>query len=102
MVSYTQNELLSITDFTKSISKVLGNLKENSLEKVGVLKNNKLEAVVISTDEYERLKEIEELMNTIEHKEIYELVKQRSETSKDDFISIDEMAKKLNIDMSSL
>ena len=49
MVSYTQNELLSITDFTKSISKILGNLKEHSLEKVGVLKNNKLEAVVIST-----------------------------------------------------
>ena len=36
--------------------------------KVGVLKNNKLEAVVISTQEYERLKELEELMNNIEHK----------------------------------
>ena len=70
MVSYTQNELLSITDFTKSISKILGNLKEHSLEKVGILKNNKLEAVVISTQEYERLKEIEELMNNIEHKEL--------------------------------
>ena len=57
MVSYTQNELLSITDFTKSISKILGDIKEHSIEKVGVLKNNKLEAVVISTDEYERLKE---------------------------------------------
>ena len=32
MVSYTQNELLSITDFTKSISKILGNLKEHSLK----------------------------------------------------------------------
>jgi len=40
MVSYTQNELLSITDFTKSISKVLGNLKSEIVEKVGVLKNN--------------------------------------------------------------
>ena len=37
MVSYTQNELLSITDFTKSLSKVLGNLKGKVVEKVGVV-----------------------------------------------------------------
>lgn len=102
MVSYTQNELLSITDFTKSISKVLGALKEHSVEKVGVLKNNKLEAVVISTDEYERLKEIEELVNNIEHKEIYETVQSRISTPKSDYVSIDDMAKKLNIDMGNL
>ncbi len=102
MVSYTQNELLSITDFTKSISKVLGNLKEHTVEKVGVLKNNKLEAVVISTDEYERLKELEELINNIEHKDIYEIVKERINTPKSDYVSIDDMAKKLNINMSNL
>ena len=94
MVSYTQNELLSITDFTKSISKILGNLKEHSLEKVGVLKNNKLEAVVISTQEYERLKEIEELMNNIEHKEIYEIVQSRINTSKSSKSNISKLRKK--------
>lgn len=102
MVSYTQNELLSITDFTKSISKVLGSLKEHTVEKVGVLKNNKLEAIVISTQEYERLKEIEELMNSIEHKEIYDTIQKRKDTSKSDYISIDDMAKKLDIDMSQM
>lgn len=102
MVSYTQNELLSITDFTKSISKILGDIKEHTIEKVGVLKNNKLEAVVISTDEYERLKELEELMNNIEHKEIYNIVQNRINTSKSDYISMEDMAKKFNIDTSSL
>ncbi|WP_421716905.1 hypothetical protein [Arcobacter arenosus] len=102
MVSYTQNELLSITDFTKSISKVLGSLKEHSVEKVGVLKNNKLQAVVISTDEYERLKELEELMNNIEHKEIYETVQNRIDTPKSDYLSIDDMAKKLNVNINDL
>ena len=96
MVSYTQNELLSITDFTKSISKILGDIKEHTIEKVGVLKNNKLEAVVISTQEYERLKELEELMNNIEHKEIYEIIQSRSNTPKSEYISIDDMAKKFN------
>ena len=102
MVSYTQNELLSITDFTKSISKILGDIKERTIEKVGVLKNNKLEAVVISTDEYERLKELEELMNIIEHKEIYNIVQNRINTSKSDYISMEDMAKKFNIDTNSL
>lgn len=102
MVSYTKNELLSITDFTKSISKILGDIKERTIEKVGVLKNNKLEAVVISTDEYERLKELEELINTIEHKEIYNIVQNRINTSKSDYISMEDMAKKFNIDTNSL
>ncbi|WP_152059056.1 type II toxin-antitoxin system Phd/YefM family antitoxin [Aliarcobacter butzleri] len=102
MVSYTQNELLSITDFTKSISKILGDIKEHTIEKVGVLKNNKLEAVVISTDEYERLKEIENFMNNIEHKEIYNIVQDRVKIPKSDYISMEDMAKKFNIDTSSL
>ena len=96
MVSYTQKELLSITDFTKSLSKVLGDIKEHSIEKVGVLKNNKLEAVVIPTDEYERLKEIENIMETLEHKEIYETIKKRKEIAKSDYISMDEMASKFD------
>ena len=102
MVSYTQNELLSITDFTKSISKILADIKEHTIKKVGVLKNNKLEAVVISTDEYERLKELEELMNNIEHKEIYEIIQSRIKTPKSDYLSIEDMAKKFNIDTTSL
>ncbi len=102
MVSYTQNELFSITDFAKSLSKVLSEIKGKTLEKVGVLKNNKLEAVVISTDEYERLKAIEDSMNILEHKGIYEIVKKRKTTPKSEYISMDEMAKKFDIDMSVL
>ena len=60
MVKYTENELFSITDFTKQISSLLKNVKNNTLEKIGVLKNNRLEAVVLSTEEYARLKQIEE------------------------------------------
>ena len=102
MVSYTQNELLSITDFTKSISKILGDIKERTVEKVGVLKNNKLEAVVISTQEYERLKEIEEIMSNIEHKDIYNIVQDRVKTPKSKYLSMEDMAKKFNIDTKSL
>jgi len=60
MVHYRENELFSITDFTKKISALLKDVKNNSIEKIGVLKNNRLEAVVLSTAEYARLKQIEE------------------------------------------
>ena len=60
MVRYAENELFSITDFTKQISSLLKDIKNNTLEKIGVLKNNRLEVVVLSTKEYSRLKKIEE------------------------------------------
>ncbi len=60
MVKYTENELFSITDFTKQISSLLKDVKNNTIDKIGVLKNNRLEAVVLSTAEYARLKAIEE------------------------------------------
>ncbi len=69
MVQYTENELFSITDFTKKISTLLKDVKNNSLEKIGVLKNNRLEAVVLSTAEYARLKQIEE--DSLNQKWIY-------------------------------
>lgn len=101
MVSYTQNELLSITDFTKSISKVLSDIKDHSIQKIGVLKNNKLEAVVISTDEYERLKEIDRLIEEQEDKEILKIVENR--TSKPyKTISQDELLKNLNISQDDI
>jgi hypothetical protein len=60
MVRYAENELFSITDFTKQISSLLKDIKNNTIEKIGVLKNNRLEVVVLSTEEYSRLKKIEE------------------------------------------
>ncbi len=60
MVKYAENELFSITTFTKQISSILKSIKDNSLEKIGILKNNRLEVVVISTQEYSRLKKIEQ------------------------------------------
>jgi hypothetical protein len=60
MVKYAENELFSITTFTKQISSLLKAIKNNSLEKIGILKNNRLEVVVLSTEEYSRLKKIEQ------------------------------------------
>jgi len=98
MVKYAKNELFSITDFTKQIGSAVGSIKEHSLEKIGILKNNKLEAVVISTEEYERLKELEEIFELAEHKEIYEILKSRKETPLSEYLSMQDLAKKFDIE----
>jgi len=102
MVKYAQNELFSITDFTKQIGSAIGSVKEHTLEKIGILKNNRLEAVVISTDEYERLKEIEEQVSLAEHRVIYDAVQQRKALSLSEYVSMDDMVKKFNIDLDEL
>ena len=101
-VKYAPNELLSITDFTKRIAAILKGIKEQSCEKVGILKNNKLEAVVISTDEYERLKSLEELFEAMEHQQIFETIQSRKETSLSSYIPLEALAKKFAIDLKSL
>lgn len=101
-VKYAPNELLSITDFTKKIASILKGIKEQSCEKVGILKNNKLEAVVISTDEYERLKSLETLFEAIEHEEIFKTVQARKETPMASYLSLETLAKKFNVDVESL
>ncbi len=102
MVRYAENELLSITDLTKQMNRVMKSIKDHTIEKVGVLKNNKLEAVVISTEEYNRLKAMEELIEVAEYQEIYELLQARKETPKDAYFSLEEMAKKFDINLDSI
>jgi len=102
MVKYAQNELFSITDFTKQIGSAVGNIKEHTLEKIGILKNNRLEAVVISTDEYERLKELEEQVSLAEHSVIYDAVQERKELPLSEYLSMEDMAKKFDINLDTL
>jgi len=102
MVKYAQNELFSITDFTKQIGSVVNNIKEHSLEKIGILKNNRLEAVVISTDEYERLKALEEEVALAEHTQIYNMLQDRNDTPLTEYVSMEDMAKKFDIDLDKI
>lgn len=101
-VKYAPNELLSITDFTKKIAAILKGIKEESCEKIGILKNNKLEAVVISTDEYEHLKSLEALFEAMEHQHIFETIQARKETPLSSYIPLEALAKKFNINVKSL
>ena len=57
MVTYATNELIASSQMAKKFGEYLGQIKENTVEKLAILKNNKVEAVIISKDEYEKMVE---------------------------------------------
>lgn len=74
MISYTREEIVPITEVARGLSNLLKRLVDGEQSKVAVSKNNKLEAVMLSIDEYERL---QKLANLAEHYEIYQLIENR-------------------------
>ncbi len=82
MVAYTRDEIISATDLARNVSKTLNSITQHEKEKIAISKNNKLEAVVIGIEEYERLKEAYELM---EHAEIAKIVEERKDSATIDF-----------------
>ena len=99
MVAYTRDEIISATDLARNVSGTLSSITKNIKDKIAISKNNKLEAVIIDIEEYERLKEAYELM---EHIEIAKIVEERQKTSKSNYISLEESAKHFGIDLDEL
>jgi len=60
MVKYSENEIVSIPDFMRQVNNLIDKIKTDTFEKIGIVRDNHLEVVVISIKEYERLKQIEE------------------------------------------
>ncbi len=98
MTTYATNELIPSSEFAKKFGSYLSQIKESTIDKIAVLKNNKVEAVLVSKDDYERMSEALELL---EHQEIYKTIQER--TSKPyKTISMEDMAKSFDIDLDKL
>ena len=54
MITFARNEIVSATQFAD----ILKSLTETKQEKVAIIRNNEMRAVLIPIDEYERLKNI--------------------------------------------
>jgi prevent-host-death family protein len=77
MVAYRRDEIISVSDLARNLSATLGSLLDYSKEKLAISKNNKLEAVIIPIEEYERMKEAYEYM---ENMEIARIVEERKDS----------------------
>ncbi|MDF1879198.1 type II toxin-antitoxin system Phd/YefM family antitoxin [Sulfurimonas sp. SAG-AH-194-C20] len=74
MIAYTRDEIISASDMARGFSGVLNDLINYTKDRFVISKNNKLEAVVLPIEEYERM---QEALDFMEHMEIYNVVKKR-------------------------
>ena len=99
MVAYTRDEIISATELARNVSGTLNSIVQNQKEKIAISKNNKLEAVIIDIEEYERLKEAYDRM---EHIEIAKIVEERKKTPHGEYITLEESAKLVGMDLDAL
>ena len=67
------NKMISITRLQRELTQKMHDVSDTK-EPLYVLRNNEVEAVIVSSDEYAALKEMQEVL---EHFEIYEMVQAR-------------------------
>jgi PHD/YefM family antitoxin component YafN of YafNO toxin-antitoxin module len=96
MVAYRQNELVSATELSKQFGEYISKVKDGLLEKIGILKNNKLNAIILSVDEYERMVIA---MNRLEELEMYQKISKRVETPKEEYLNGTDVLKRLNLSL---
>ena len=96
MVAYSRDEIISVSDIARGFSSVLANIIDHTKEKIAISKNNKLEAVILNIDEYEKLKEA---YDTLEHIETYNKVQMRKNSKT---ISLEDSMKRHGISLDEL
>ena len=90
MVTFARNEIVSSSQFVRNFATFLQRMTKSNDEKIAVVKNNQMQAVMIPIDEYERLKTLDELA---EQESIYKTVQSRKNTPSAEYVSYDDAMK---------
>ena len=98
MVAYTQSELVSATELSKQFGEYISKVKNGLLDKIGILKNNKLNAVILSVSEYERMALAEARLEEIE---TAQMLQERLKTPKEEYLNGDDVLKRLNLSLDN-
>ncbi len=75
MTSYASDELIPSSEFAKRFGSYLAQITSRSIDKLAILKNNRVEAVIVSKDDYERMNEA---LEYVENQEIAHLIQERT------------------------
>jgi len=94
MIAYSREEMVSVTDLLKTLRQTLDKISQHSVEKIAVMKNNRPEAVMLSIDEYERIKELADMAERIG---LSELLYKRKLTPKESYIPFDDVMARAGI-----
>lgn len=93
MVTYSEKEMIGITELSRSLNNVVENISNHTIEKMAIFKNNKPKVVMLSFKEYQRMKELSDMQ---EYHTIADIVEKRLTNSKpEDFISEEELLLRL-------
>lgn len=90
MIAYARNEIMSSTQLVRQFSTALKNLVERKLEKIAIIRNNEMEAVIVPIEEYEALKEQAEQMEFLQ---IAKTIEERKNTPQEEYISYEDAMK---------
>ena len=96
MIAYTQNELVSATEVSKQFGEYISKVKNGLLDKIGILKNNKLNAVIVSVEEYERMALA---VRKLEDMELMQMVNERLQTPEEEYVEGKDVLKRLNLSL---
>ncbi|MBL4730703.1 MAG: type II toxin-antitoxin system Phd/YefM family antitoxin [Sulfurimonas sp.] len=102
MVTYTTNELIPSSEFAKKFGSYLSQIKNSTMKKFAILKNNKVEAVLVSKDEYERMSEALKLLEYQEDKTYFNDAFDEIQKGKTKLLTQEEYNQKMNEFMKTL
>ena len=90
MVTFARNEIISSSQFVRSFASLLQRMTKSNDEKIAIVKNNQMQAVMIPIDEYERLTTLAE---KAEQKAIFDTIQERKDTPASEYSSYDDAMK---------
>ncbi|MBT3177654.1 MAG: hypothetical protein HOG03_22260 [Desulfobacula sp.] len=99
MITYKKTELMSSTEIVRNFSSILDSITKHGKDKIAVMRKNKLEAIILSVEEYERIYELQELL---EHIQIYQTIEQRKDTPLNEYIDLDQLLAEQGLDLDEI
>jgi PHD/YefM family antitoxin component YafN of YafNO toxin-antitoxin module len=99
MTTFTKDEIVPSTKVSRNLSSLLNKLKNHQLEKIAVIRNNEMEAILIPIQEYELM---QSLLEQDEYKTIYSLIKEREQIPNSSYINFDSVLANLHIQHETL
>lgn len=88
MLTYTKKEIMSSTEVVRNFKSLLDSIKTKKRDKVAIMRQNTLEAVLLSIDEYERL---HACIENFENMEIERILQKRSKTPRSEYIDFEQV-----------
>ncbi len=85
MTTYAREEIMSSSEVVRNFGSVLASIAGHKREKVAIIRNNRMEAVIVPIDEYERMQEICEVA---EQFELYGIISDRIKTPSEQYVSL--------------